>query len=234
MTRENYNQIAAFNNSFLSNVKRVLMGEPMFTGNRACDLGTAFHSHVLESKPLPADVTDAERRMLEGMATAVQPLAGQLINRYSKIETVKQWTDAETGLPCKGILDIHQSGRRHVVDLKTSGCAGPHDFNEAIKRYEYDRAAAFYLDAVGADSFTWLCVSKRKPYYVWVKSVRWNDPMIEAGRRKYRFLLRKCVEMGITPGATRGEIETAAGMYHQLSNEIEELEAKIDQAEAAI
>ena len=61
-------------------------------------------------------------------------------------------------------------------------------------RYNYDRQAAFYLDAIarpGGPSrrFALVAIQKKKPFSVYRLEFADDSEFVEGGRRKYRFLL---------------------------------------------
>lgn len=63
-------------------------------------------------------------------------------------EVVVQWTDPDTGLPCKAKLD--RVTRAAILDLKTAADASADAFRRAAVTNGYHRQAAWYLDGLAA------------------------------------------------------------------------------------
>lgn len=214
MNRQIYDSIPAYNNSFLSNVKRVLQGREPFKGSRATEIGAALHQLILESDKFHHtewDLRPNEVKLVTKMSIALlQFQALEKLLQSAQKETVKVWNDPGTGLACKGILDMitqKQDGKTCVVDIKTTSARDADEFKDSIQKYEYNRQAAFYLDAIGADWFSFLCVSKRS-FKVFSIHFKKDDPQIIKGRKMYQFLLKKCIEHGIAPGADLTNFQT--------------------------
>lgn len=150
-------------------------------------------------------VTLAERTTAQEIADAVRrhPAAEELLDG-SFVEQALRWTDAETGIECKGRVD-QVSGR--LADLKTAQSIEPHAFQGAVARYGYHTQAAFYVDGLAANGIDYLAapvliaVEKEPPYDVLVYEL--PARVIEAGRAEYRRLLRtlqSCRASGLWPG----------------------------------
>lgn len=117
------------------------------------------------------------------------------------------WTDAATGLLCKGRLDMAWPGHL-LADLKTcrAGKAAPSQWPKHAWDLGYGTQAAFYHDGwrqlTGEDlPWFWLCVESTGPYLVAVH--RAADAWVTRGRDAYRSALgtyAECLTSGVWPG----------------------------------
>lgn len=194
---------------------------------KAQELGTAVHTLVLEPELFPkkyclapdikrnSNAGKAEYALWEeanagktplnvsdiatctGIADGVAKSAVAEMLRHSLKELAFFWTDAETGVFCKGRLDAYTAGT--ILDLKTtSGNATSEDFGRAVANFGYHIQAAFYLDGLTAaaaaspelasafqvNRFLFVVAEKAAPYGVSVMELPPED--IELGRAKYR------------------------------------------------
>lgn len=128
-------------------------------------------------------------------------------------EEVTTWTDAGTGLACKGRLDYTRPDR--IADLKTTRAIAPRDFSRAVASYMYHGQLAFYHDgAIAAGKIPsdapapWIVAAQNmEPYDVAVYAM--SDAALWAGRQLYRSLLEKlvaCTEADMWPGIAPDEI----------------------------
>jgi len=65
-----------------------------------------------------------------------------LFNPENKYEVAIYWTDQETGVKCKGKIDI--LNKEGILDLKTTADASPEKFAKAIHNYGYNISMPFY------------------------------------------------------------------------------------------
>ena len=188
-------------NSKLTRLKYELQGKPLTFPQRCLVFGQAFHAVVLEHKRM--EDPEWNLRPSEWMAIGqmrdsyIAEMGSYLIEkekaRRPKFEQPIFWKDAETGLPCKALLDINTP--RTVFDVKTTASATPEHFTELLPAYDYDRQAAFYLDgSPSAERFCFVAVQKRPPYAVHIVPFHRDSDFIRRGREKYRFLLKKWQE----------------------------------------
>jgi exodeoxyribonuclease VIII len=164
----------------------------------------------LETLPADAIVLPAsEYRDVEMAAAAVREhrVARQLLTG-GQAEVCVTWSDPETGLACKGRLDLLKPDG--VVDLKSAREIGPRRFSRAVGEYLYAAQLVYYWDgcvAAGllpAESQRPVIVAAEvtEPYDVGV--YRLHETAVEAGRRLYRRLLtlwQTCTEANLWPGA---------------------------------
>jgi hypothetical protein len=150
-----------------------------FDGDRRTKEGKAEYAALAESGKEPVSIEDYNSimRMRDGV------LATGLIE--GDFEVPLLWTDSETGALCKGKADIITGDM--ILDIKTTQDAS--DFAYSVRKYDYDRQAAFYLDGAiqngfEANRFGWIVVEKTAPYGVKIFAA--SQTTIETGRAKYR------------------------------------------------
>jgi hypothetical protein len=120
-------------------------------------------------------------------------------------EACLYWTDAVTGMGCKGRADFVSDSQPAILDLKTTRDISK--FMADAYRMQYHLQAAFYRDATKAmlDAdlpFVVISVENQPPYDLGVFPV--PPETIDAGRREYRRLLdlvQHCEKTGVWPGA---------------------------------
>lgn len=122
----------------------------------------------------------------------MDPCDGPL--RFASKEQVNLFTDFNTGLDCKTKLDLNHRNRL-IVDLKTTSQPNYQRFVKSC--LDYDRQAAFYLDSINAKRFVFVCIAKKAPHGLFIFEP--DRDFIQAGRQKYRALLRKWKEVGFVP-----------------------------------
>lgn len=161
---------------------------------KALEFGSLFHTAVLE----PAQYRRTEARQpwqqIEQLATAVrrQRFCRDLLFR-GVAEQSYTATHDDTGLTVKVRPDLlitsPKTGRRVVVDFKTTSCQDYAAFCGTIEQYDYDRQAALYSDVLGAARFVIIGMQKRAPFEVWQVEVTAAPGLIEQGRKKYTRLI---------------------------------------------
>lgn len=125
--------------------------------------------------------------------------AFQKLRDGAKFEVTLVWIDKETGLKCKGRLDLDsgENKRAYFCDLKSAKSANPVEFRKAMWKYNYNSAAAFYMDgavALGHRPFKaafWIVVEKKEPWYCHPFYVKANSNWIESGREWYKKWIEK-------------------------------------------
>ena len=149
----------------------------------------------------------------EAVAAAVRahPAAERYL-RDGRPEQTLQWTDAETGLACKGRMDWITPGGI-IVDLKTSRDITPRTVARQLAALSYHAQAAFYCDGAKvlthwSHGFVWIYVEQSAPYDVAVYTC--PTDVLLAGRDLYRGWLRRvaeCRETNVWPGVAPTELE---------------------------
>ena len=126
--------------------------------------------------------------------------AVQLLSNGEK-EHIVVWHNEEYDVNCKGMLDVFDKERNIIVDLKTTKDTSYFGFANAIKRYNYHKQAAFYMDAVKANEYYIVAVEKTKPYSISI--VQLGDDLIDRGRELYNRdleIYKYCVTNNYWPG----------------------------------
>lgn len=196
-----YWTLPCISNSRLTQFRNWLFGIREPERKRVYSLGRALHERLLEphkASPLPGSVSpehvDAlERRLREN------PFCNWYM-RFSEKETVRLFTDPDTGLPCKAKLDLVYKNRT-VLDLKTTAARNYKQFVERCHEYDYDRQAAFYLASLGRQAggrvpkFLFVGIQKVEPYNLYFFDATAEAGFVEYGRKKYKALLKKWQEV---------------------------------------
>ena len=154
---------------------------------------------------VPLEKSDALAILGMNDSVMAHPLAGKMLEE-GRSELTMKWTDAETGIICKGRSDRYVERLGLCLDVKTTEDARPGPFAKSVANYGYFKQAAFYTDgfaAVGAPLhyFAFVCVEKSPPYAVAVYAL--DAEAIEQGRKWTRRALNTladCIERGEYPG----------------------------------
>jgi hypothetical protein len=190
-----YYQIRRISNSDLTAFKHKLLGMPQKLPTKALSFGTALHTLLLEPHKMGALPADVDEGLLNRLgATVLADRQCRWYLRYSRKEQVELFEDAHTGLPCKAKLDIIYR-RSTVLDFKTTSTCTAGEFAAKCLRYDYDRQAAFYLDAIGGKRFIFVGIQKVKPYGLFRLEATATPGFVEYGRKKYQALLKKWKEV---------------------------------------
>lgn len=204
---------------------------------KAYDVGHAAHSKVLgigqpikvidgnrNANAVKAEIAEAEAAgflvlksdengQVEAMAEAV--LAHNTARRLFEAEAVREqsmfWQDPATGvyLRCRPDSRVQlRSGRRVLVDLKTTVNADPDDFGKTADNHGYVQQHPFYLAGAQThglvdeeSSFLFVLVEKEPPYLVSVCEL--DDEAVLIGRQRNRRaidLFAQCSEDNHWPG----------------------------------
>ena len=145
-------------------------------------------------------------------ALRAHPTAAALLDPDSgRPEVVIVWADPATGIMHRSKLDWlrhHQPGRRLVVpDYKTCDLAEPEAFGRAAYNYDYETAAALYLEGVQAvtgapdPAFVHIAQEKTPPYVVSVFEL--DHIALAIGRARVawgRQVYQHCAEHDTWPG----------------------------------
>jgi hypothetical protein len=158
------------------------------------------HPGVTSLKPDQMDTVHACADAVRG-----HRIAGPLLEGY-QYEQIITWTDAQSGIACKGRLDV---ACKHLLDLKTTGQIAPAAFERSSANYLYHGQLAWYLDgAIAAgrlesDAQSYIIAAQSDgPYDVVV--YRLPPELLDAGRNLYRALLQRlqdCIAADWWPGA---------------------------------
>ena len=229
-TFEHYRKIPALNNSGMNNLAispaHYLAGMESHKTTPALEFGRAFHEAVLEPEVFEKHYvifkgdkrTKAQRELYQSIldagnepikecdyetllriqdSVAKHPEAMEIITS-SKHEVTHTWNDEASGAACKCRTDCEHPD--YVADLKTTVSASKYDFMYSIRKYKYQRQAAFYLDGCKRQSFYFIAVEKTPPYGVNVFLM--SDTVIQEGRDLYEpmcELYQQCITTGEWP-----------------------------------
>ena len=210
---DDYRALPAIANSDLSRLRDALEGRPprLDSGSGALSFGTAFHTALLE----PADYQPGQPGLndtliwwlVEGVKLN-QELSRLLDQGHPERSAI--FTEPATGTLCKLRADLvlDQPDQPYtVVDFKTTMARDAGHFRLQCSHYDYDRQAAFYLDALRAERFLLVGVQKVEPFGVFPLEV--PADMLAEGRRKYMHLLQ-LLRAPATAPAYRAEAVWAA------------------------
>lgn len=211
---DDYRALPAIANSDLSRLRDALDGRPPRTDSSsgALSFGTAFHTALLE----PADYQPGQPGLndtliwwlVEGVKLNME--LNRLLER-GVTERSAVFSEPTTGTLCKLRADLvlNQPGQPYtVVDFKTTLARDADHFRLQCSHYDYDRQAAFYLDALRADRFLLVGVQKVEPFGVFPLEV--PADMLAEGRRKYLNLLRLLRAPGTAPAYRAQAVQAAA------------------------
>lgn len=137
-------------------------------------------------------------------AMARHPKARRLLEGNAEKSLI--WDDPETGVRCKGRIDLLSDRAPAIVDYKTTEDASPDVFEKSIYKYRYYLQGALYLQGAQEagfprQHFVIVAQMKRAPYLV--ACYRVDDVALSYGADEARALLFKwarCAESGEWPG----------------------------------
>jgi hypothetical protein len=181
-------------NSDLSRLRDLLNGRPprSLANNAALSFGTAFHTALLEPEAYVPGQKGINDSLVWWMVEAVRYDAAlrQMLDT-GLAEPSCLFTDAETGIVCKLRADLvvpaSDGDALTIVDFKSTMAPDWHQFALQCSVFDYDRQAAFYLDALRAERFLLVGVQKVAPHGLFLVEV--TPEMLAEGRAKYRALL---------------------------------------------
>lgn len=180
---------------------------------KAWEAWQAEHPGVESLKPHEMERALKIRDAVYGHRVAKRLLCG------GRAESVVTWTDAATGLACKGRLDYLRPD--FLLDLKSDRDPSPAMFERAASKYGYQSKMSFYHDGATAAR---LIDGKHRPYIIAVQSDEpydvvcyqlTQDAMLY-GRDFYRSLLRRlleCTEANHWPGVAPDLQELGISAY---------------------
>lgn len=183
-------------NTDLSHLKAELLGQLRRPNPDALAYGSAFHAATLEPRTYTRTADRCPWDQLEQLARRVRRhrYCRDLLYRGTA-ELTHTAIHAATGVGVKvrpDLLVVSPAGRtRTLIDFKTTSCPDLPHFLASARQYDYDRQAAFYLDALHATRFLIIGVQKRTPHQIWVFDAAAAPDFIEQGRHKYTALLRR-------------------------------------------
>ncbi|GGD45886.1 hypothetical protein GCM10011514_07340 [Emticicia aquatilis] len=207
-----YRQYPAISNSDLTEFRDFIFGIKRFKPVNA--FGSAFHEVLLEPKAPHIFPESVDKDQILHLSNKVRENKFcKWALQFSRKEQGFLFDDVQTNLPCKAKIDMVLS-QNLIVDFKTTSQRSEAAFLKSCLEYEYDRQAAFYLDAVSTSrrslseaegrkimKFIFVGVQKKAPYDLYIFDTSKDAAFIEQGRKKYKALLRRWKEMGGVPNA---------------------------------
>ena len=146
-------------------------------------------------------------RIFDESRPECRPTLEILGGENTKFEASIFWEDEDTGLQCKGRIDVLNPEYLCIADLKTTECAEPKSFmSKSAFNYHYHRQMAFYLDGINKcmdDEYSKaliFCLEKSAPYEFSV--ICMGEFELELGRREYKKALqeiKKCKDEDFWP-----------------------------------
>lgn len=130
---------------------------------------------------------------------------GKLIsNQDAEFETVITWTDRETGMECRAMVDFFIDMGDHIraYDLKTTDQVEPMPFKRTAKRFRYWLQDAHYSNGLEANfskpvSFGFWCVETDFPHRLCLREYTPHSREMAASHRlRYMTDLQNCHETG--------------------------------------
>lgn len=201
LVTDKYRHKEAWSNSRLGIVALSIRDLEYKGPERAFTFGSAVHEMFLEN-----EIFDIEEFNLRKSEMAIINLIREklwqndyFLNLVNNGECEKPilWTDADTGLLCKGKVDILHNNI--LYDLKTTASKTEDEFLDSFKKYDYDRQGAFYMDGCNVDHMIFIAISKFEPYDIFPVLMSRGDKNYIKGKMKYQFLLRKTIELNLLP-----------------------------------
>lgn len=195
LSYDDYRALPAIANSDLSRLRDALNGRPRREssgGTSALSFGTAFHTALLEPEQYVPSYPAVNDTLVWWLVEGVRlrdDLRQMLDQGVAEPSCV--FTEPVTNTMCKLRADlvVDVPGQPYtVIDFKTTLARDYEHFVAQCSGYDYDRQAAFYLDALHADRFLLVGVQKQPPHHLFVYEV--PPHMLAEGRAKYLRLLR--------------------------------------------
>lgn len=192
-----YFNLEAWSNTRLGEVYRELRGTAADykAPTAAFALGSAVHAAVLEGKEPEARFTKSDLKIITGIRRSVSAdieLSGFIRDCQTEVTVLSSWQ----GVPTKAKIDIYPDSN-FVADIKTTRARTDAEFAEMCIKYDYDRAAAWYMKVTGASHFIFFGLSKIAPYPILKFETSTRHKFARRGLCKANFLLTKALEMGI-------------------------------------
>lgn len=165
--------------------------------------GKELYAQFTESAAGLTVLTQEQGETMERMCSAVfaHPAAKHLLGLHGVSETMLNWHDSLSGVPCRGIID-RLTNEGLIIDLKTTDDASPKGFARSCHKYRYHVQAAFYSDGykqannVDCSGFFFIAVEKSEPHLVAVYYL--NDHDMQRGRDMYAQDIAKFIECEAT------------------------------------
>ncbi len=175
------------NNSTLSNLKKILLGERLFFGNeKFLAVGRELHQRVLEPH-LPWNRLDPadEVKVMAMMASLASHKQFSAHLKGAKCEVLRH--GFVHGVYMRGTLDMDK--KRKGGDIKTSACTSLLDFHAKAIEYGYPRQGYIYSQLANLNDFIFYGVQKQWPYKVMVMDLKDFKPQVNEAKKELDYLL---------------------------------------------
>jgi hypothetical protein len=187
-----YYQHSNISNSYLTEVKRIINGEPEQDLEEVFEFGSLFHALVLE--PEKADLNHKDLLIADAMKECLleDSLVRSVLAHKSGINE-KEFYREMLGFQCKGKLDRWIQGFMGL-ELKSTSATNALAFQQSILKYDYDRQCAWYIDLAEVPQMLIVGVSKktiRKKHPIFKFLVKKDSSLYISGKQKYLDLLDK-------------------------------------------
>lgn len=134
----------------------------------AANANKEWHNQQMESMDSLGQhpVTPEQLEQMKSMRDSLfsEPEILELLTYPGQFEKAFQWTDEETGLQCKCLVDKDLPKLDLIIDLKTCKSAEFDKFTRDAATYDLDFQTAYYLDGTKRKNMAFLCVENTEPF----------------------------------------------------------------------
>jgi hypothetical protein len=202
---DEYRLHKAWSNSALTGVlNEHILNRPNKGAARAFTFGSCVHELLLEPQNFCLDdfclrqsEIDVINRMYESVQRCKELDQVRANAKPEHKEVSVFWTDEITELPCKAKIDIRF--KSVCYDIKTTSAGSKREFEESVKKYEYHRQAAFYMDGTDTEAFIFFALSKRKPNHIFTSAIFKDSKLYHEGKNNYQKLLHFVKRKNLQP-----------------------------------
>ena len=169
--------------------------------------GKALKASAEKTGDARGTISEEDHKQLLAMAKVLNahPLVGPIIDRCEK-ETTIVWRDDETGLYCKGRIDLWEPEGKSVIDLKSTNSIIRRDLQKQIFDLAYYRQLSWYCEGaqtLGMSPKRAILIfqAKSKGYPVVARQLSqiYLDVARQQNRRDLK-IIAECTKSGEWPG----------------------------------
>lgn len=160
-------------------------------------LNEAYEKAINNTRKVAIEKQDLEKATIMRDIIWAHPQARKLIERVTNFQVEKIWTDKETGLKTKTILD--GDGEEIIFELKTAASADPEDFERDAYKFGYHFQCGIELEALAKKGkfpqFWYMVIEKTEPFGLSIFQP--SKDYIELGKREFRHYItsfKKCLD----------------------------------------
>lgn len=174
-----------YSNSFLSRIKRELLGIPLIDQEGV----PAFFEFGKEYEDVLQYDIHTNNPMIKSMVkeTKKNSMYISLIN-HPKIKIQHEWYGKLMGLDFKAKADMVIKGYC-VADIKSTSCNSLESFIESVLQYDYDRQVYIYMIVYKCPIGCIIATTKSKNPKVFIVPVFENDYIYNSGKAKAQHLV---------------------------------------------